>query len=396
LGVRERRRLKVAIVTDVYDKTNGLVISTKRFVELLRRHHDITVVTSGKPQPGRITLPELHFPLADGIIKRNNYTFAWPKKVVLEECFREMNLVHVQTPFLLGIESISIARHLGVPILCTFHVQPENVLYNIGIRSKPVIEGMYRFFIKFCYNRADAVICPSRFAQSELKRSGLRVPSYVISNGVLPQFKPSQCERDGRFGNKFIILSVGRLAREKRHDVLIKAASKSKYRDRLQLIIAGSGPLESRLARMGKTLPNTPVFCNLPQQKLIDLYNSADLYVHPATAEIEGMAVLEAIACGLPALVSDSQKSATGQFALNEKFLFTSGRPVDLSHKIDYWIEHKKELQEYHKRYRGFSRRFLIDESIKKLDCLYRKYARNRDPLRGTGRDPRRDTLQRP
>lgn len=376
--VAESKPLKVAVVIDVYDNaTNGAVISTKRFVQLLEHHYSITIVTSGHPQPGRVVLPELRLPLVNGIIKNNNYTFARPQRCVLEECLLKMNLIHVETPFLLGTQAIKIARAGHVPVICTFHVQPENILYNGNIHSELAVRTLYRLFVERCYNRADAVICPSRFAEDELKRFGLRVPSYVVSNGVLPQFKPLRIKREDGFKDKFIILSVGRLARDKRQDVLIRAVARSQYRDRIQLIFAGHGPMKSKLEHLGKALPNTPLFHHLPPQEMIRLYNMSDLYVHPSVIEIEGMSVLEAISCGLPALVSDSEKSASVQFALSEKFIFRKNDPVDLSHKIDYWVEHREELKEYAEKYHLHSRSFTIDKSVVRIDELYRQYARN-------------------
>ena len=374
----ERKHLKVAIVIDVYDNaTNGAVISTKRFAQLLEHYHALTIITSGHQQPGRVVLPELRLPLVNGIIKNNNYTFARPKRGILEECLPKMNLIHVETPFFLGIRAIKIARAVGVPVICTFHVQPENILYNGNIHSELAVRTLYRLFIERCYNRADAVICPSRFAEGELKRFGLRVPSYVVSNGVLPHFKPLHIKREEGFRDKFIILSVGRLARDKRQDVLIRAVARSQYRDRIQLIFAGHGPMKSKLEYFGKSLPNNPLFHHLPPQEMIRLYNMADLYVHPSVIEVEGMSVLEAISCGLPALVSDSEKSASVQFALNEKFIFRKNGPSDLSLKIDYWFEHREELKEYAEKYRLHSRSFTIEKSVERIDELYRQYARN-------------------
>lgn len=374
----EIRPLKVAIVIDVYDNaTNGAVISTRRFVKLLEHHYSITIITSGDPQPGRVVLPELRLPLVNGIIKSNNYTFARPQRCTMEECILKMNLIHVETPFLLGTRAIKIAREGHVPVICTFHVQPENILYNGHIHSELVVHTLYRLFVERCYNRADAVICPSRFAEDELRRFGLHVPSYVVSNGVLPQFKPLRIKREDSFRDKFIILSVGRLARDKRQDVLIRAVARSRYRDGIQLIFAGHGPMKSNLEHLGKSLPNTPLFRHLPPEEMIRLYNMSDLYVHPSVVEIEGISVLEAISCGLPALVSDSEKSASVQFALSEKFIFKKNDPMDLALKIDYWVEHREELKECAEKYRLHSRGYTIDKSVERIDELYRQYARN-------------------
>ena len=67
----------------------------------------------------------------------------------------------------------------------------------------------------------------------------------------------------------------------------------------------------------------------------------SDLYVHAADAEIEAIACIEAFSSGLVPVIANSPKSATPQFALDERSLFEAGNPKDLADKIDYWIEHE-------------------------------------------------------
>ena len=143
------------------------------------------------------------------------------------------------------------------------------------------------------------------------------------------------------------------------------------------MISGGKNDL-SKLKKMGEILPNRPQFHFLPQEELIKLYNIADLYVHPSEVELESMSVLEAIACGLPALISDSKHSAANQFALNDLFLFKSNSVENLVAKINYWIEHEDELKYFRKQYHELSREYTINESIRKLEEVYFRHAKNR------------------
>jgi glycosyltransferase involved in cell wall biosynthesis len=372
MSSKKDKRLRIAMVIDVFDEPNGGgILSTQRFVEQLRKRHSVLVVSTGREMPGKAVLPSFYLPFVRRVMERMKFIFAWPSTKVLRKAFEGADLVHVQLPFLLAIRSITIAGEMGVPVVASFHVQPENICYNIGIRSRTVINWMYRFFIKMVYNRSSVVVCPSPFAEKELKRRGLSVPGIVVSNGILPQFRPAKASRDARFRGKFMILTVGRLAKDKRHDVLIEAVSRSKYRDVIQLVCPGQGPIKDRLEELGSRLPNPPVFGWITEKELIRFLNTADLYVHPSEVELESMSVLEAMGCGLPPIISNSGTSAAKRFALTENFLFRCNDPADLTAKIDYWVEHRAELKKARAEYLKRASHFRMENSVRKLEEIY-------------------------
>ena len=232
------------------------------------------------------------------------------------------------------------------------------------------------------YNRSDHVVCPSAFAERELRRYGLTAPSTVISNGVPPEYRPLPREGCERFEGKFTILSVGRLAREKRHDLLIEAIRRSRHEARIQLVILGDGPLRERLEAAGRVLTNAPVFRWLKPHELIRYYGGADLCVHAADVEVECMSVLEAMACGLPCVIADSPLSATPQFAISDEFLFRAGSREELTARIDRWIEDPPGLDRARTAYRQAAQGYRVEASLEKLLALYRQVIAARPPVR--------------
>ena len=112
--------------------------------------------------------------------------FAYPDRRILEPAIRRQDVIHNQFPFWLGIRAIGVARKAGIPVVSTFHVQAEHLLHNVGLRSPRLVDWTYRFFLRTTYDRSDAVLCPSAFAERELRRYGLKRPTAVISNGVPP------------------------------------------------------------------------------------------------------------------------------------------------------------------------------------------------------------------
>jgi len=122
---------------------------------------------------------------------------------------------------------------------------------------------------------------------------------------------------------------------------------------------------------LGNTLPNPAFFEYVSQEKLISLFNTADLFIHASEIELEGMAVLEAIGCGLPALISDAKHSASTQFALNDEFLFSAGNVDSLVSKLDYWIAHEAELQASKSAYLERAQAYAFDVSVQYARSLY-------------------------
>jgi glycosyltransferase involved in cell wall biosynthesis len=215
------------------------------------------------------------------------------------------------------------------------------------------------------------VLCPSEFTARELSRHGLRAPAVVISNGVTDAFRPIPAGSGPSFDGRVMIISVGRLAAEKRHDLLIEAVRRSRHATRIQLVILGAGPRRQELERLGATLPNPIVFGFLPTEQLVPYYAAAALCVHASEVEVEGMAALEALACGTPCLVADSPKSATPQFAIDERYLFTSGSRESLVARLDALLDDPATLHADRTRALALASRFSFEESARRLEALY-------------------------
>lgn len=95
------------------------------------------------------------------------------------------------------------------------------------------------------------------------------------------------------------IICVARLVKTKRIDQLIKAASKLKDK----LIIVGSGPQEKHLKQLAKG--RVKFLKNLPRKELVQTIKQADVFCLPSVVEGFGIATIEAMACGLPAVLAD-------------------------------------------------------------------------------------------
>lgn len=372
-----RRRLRIAFATDLIDGAhNGGVMSAQRFVAALRERHAVTVLAAGSSGDGVAPLPAFTVPPFGRVMREMGFAFAWPHLATLERVIGDADVLHVQFPFLLGMRATAVARRLGTPVVAASHLQPENMFLNIGLRSTRLTEGAWRLFLGTVYGRADVVVCPSEFAREELLRRGLRVPTEVISNGIAPRFAPDGAEQPARHDGRFLLLAVGRLAREKRLDVVVEGVRRSRHARRIQLVIVGSGPEAARVRRLAASLPLPAEVRAVPDDELLRLLRTADLMVHASELELEGMAVLEALGCGLPAMIADAPGSAARHLALADDLRFIAGDAEDLARRIDALLDDPSRRAALRAQAIEVSRGLSLASSVARLQDVYLRVAR--------------------
>jgi Glycosyltransferase len=377
--------MKIVLIADFYGQhNNGTSVTSQRLVENLRaRGHQVTVVSPYEyTGVGYVQLQKQHIPVFGKYIEeKNGVMFSKVDEEILRRVILQADIVHVLMPFSVGSRAAKLASEMGVPLIASFHVQPENITSHMFMMNSELVNGfIYRIFWNNCYQYTRFIHCPSNFIANELIRNEYIANLRVISNGVIPIFHKKESTKPEALRDKICILFVGRYADEKRHDLLIDAAAKSKYADRIQLIFAGNGPREKKLRKRAQKLPNAPVFSFFTEEELACVINYCDLYVHPSDVEIEAISCLEALSCGLVPVISDSGRSATKQFALTENNLFCAGDSDSLAGKIDYWLTHPREKEELSEKYIEFGKSFssscCVDQMISTFYEVIADYAK--------------------
>ena len=85
------------------------------------------------------------------------------------------------------------------------------------------------------------------------------------------------------------------------------------------------------------------------------------------------MSCMEAFATGLVPIIANSPRSATPQFALDERSLFPAGDSSALAERIDWWIEHPQERQAMEHRYAEHARQYSLEHSIEQTEEMFRQ-----------------------
>ena len=370
--------MKIVIVCDILGKkNNGTTIASYNLINFLKsKGHDVKVICcdndEDESQEGFVLLNQVNLGPLNKIVERNGVRLPHKDKKLIVETIKGCDIVHIMMPFPVGIAACKIAKKLGKPVTAGFHCQAELVSSHLGLMNcEPVNRLIYKGFYDKLYQFCDAIHYPTQFICDVFENIVGPTNHYIISNGVNKYMEHKKCEKPENLKDKFVILSTGRLCKEKAHIILFKAVALSKYNKDIQLVIAGQGPLQGRLEKFAEeNIANKPIIKYFSRDEMVDLVNFSDLYVHPAEAELEGIACLEAIVCGLVPVVSNSRKSATKDFAITDKNLFQYDDPQDLANKIDYWIEHQQEKEEYKTKYLEFGEKFNQEDCMNKMEGM--------------------------
>ena len=311
--------LRTLIASDTYPpQLNGAAVATQRLVRgLAQRGHEVRVVAPNmaysdetqedpgvpgvtahrvKAAPAKPFHPEFRFTSWVGIGAR------------LERIFRQFrpDAVHIQNHFVIGKGCLEQGRKAGIPVVGANHFTPGNLMPFFPKPLRPAAAAMWKHCLRV-YNRLDCVIAPSRAGLELLREAGLTASARVISNGLDLRSYPRTSapetvyEKYGIRPGVPTFLAVGRLERDKKVDLIIRAAASAAASAQMQTVIAGRGRDEAAFrklaARLG--LEGELVFTGyVPDDDLTALYNLADVYIGAGAAELQGLAVMEAMAPG--------------------------------------------------------------------------------------------------
>ncbi len=311
------RAERAAVFCDALDNVDGVSIGLRRIVHEMREdgrevflcgsHSDDSVDTREADE--MVRFPTLgRFPLPG----YGDYELRWPSliEVIRWLTTREVDVVVSTTPGPVGLVAVLAAKMLDIPVVGQYHTNVGD--FATRILGDPTIGRMVNGFTGWLYNNMGEVAVPTRSTAGKLvEQLDLRPDRVrVVRRGVdIQRFHPGHGDpsfwsEQGLRGHN-TLLYVGRLSREKNLTFLADV-----FRDLvdhgadIELALVGDGPDRANLE---ETLEGYPVAFTgyLRGEQLAAAYASADLFVFPSTTDTFGNVVMEALASGTPALVSD-------------------------------------------------------------------------------------------
>lgn len=305
------RPLRVGLFTNNYLPMLGGVSTA---VETTRTHlerlgHAVIVVAprmagAREDSPHVIRVPALPAPTYP------DFSLPLPLPPGLRRTIRALDLdvFHAQHPFLLGGTARRLARELGRPLAFTYHTLYEKYAHYVPLPRLLVARRAVCWSTRFA-NSADVVIAPSEALAERLSAQGVHQPIEVIPTGVdLGRFRAT--DRAVARGAAALpaagplLLYVGRLDREKNLVFLLHAFARiAAAHPTVRLALVGRGTQEHALRTIAAARPGAErvhFVGGIDPAEVVRYYQAADVFVFASTTETQGLAVLEAMAAGLP------------------------------------------------------------------------------------------------
>lgn len=369
------------VINNFYGHGNGLNSSARSTVDNLRKAGQNVRVISMRSENPNDSVPDyplkkLHFPIFQKLIENQSYCFAMSDGKMIRKALEWADVVHIEETFVLQWRTVRMAAKMGVPCVSTFHLYPENITYSLGMGwCHPLNVLLLKMFQKLVHDRCSDIQCPTRNVMERLKKYHYKPELHVISNGIrIPEERVVACRPQTE---PYLILSIGRLSNEKDHNTLMKAMRYSAYADRIQIYLAGRGPVEKKVRRQADSLLadgvlKYPVQIGFhTQDELRDLSRRAYLNIHMAVIEVEGLSCIEAIREGTVPVIAKGPLTATSQFALDGRSVYPVRDAKALAQRIDWWIEHPEERLAMGQKYADSARQYDANKSTAALIEMY-------------------------
>lgn len=216
---------------------------------------------------------------------------------------------------------------------------------------------------------ADYIFCLSEFARESLIKNG--IPQKKIKK-VNIGFDPTVFKPKAKYNtdNIFRFIFVGTITRRKGIDILIKAFTSLNLKDAELLLV---GPATDAADLLTQEIPGVNHVPYADHKKLNELLNSSDVFVFPSYLDSWAMVVIEAMACGLPVIVSKYTGAADavgkgGGFVIEPEL-------NELMEKMRFYYDHPDEVESFGRLARKIAENYTWENYHNSVENAIREMA---------------------
>jgi glycosyltransferase involved in cell wall biosynthesis len=313
---------RIAYFPDSYHEVNGVAHTSRNFTAYARRHN-VPMLCVRAGQTTRLLAPEGSVealelgrsPLAVQVEKDLSFDplfFRYSDLISATVRAFRPDVIHITGPSELGLFGAYFAHQLNIPLVASWHTNLHEyaarrmrwLSRHLGRAGAPVehaVETAVLGLAAHLYRRAQALYAPNPALCALLERTTHR-PCHLMQRGVDTNlFTPAR--RTRALNDPEVLLGyVGRLSVEKNVTLLPKVDAQLRARGLApSWLIVGHGAEEAALRA---ALPHANLPGVLRDEALATAYANMDLLIFPSHTDTFGNVVLEALASGVPAIVT--------------------------------------------------------------------------------------------
>ncbi len=324
--------MRIGIFTDTYPPfINGVSTSIVMLENALRKKgHQVYIVTVNSDNMKYKYENDEHIIRIPGVpigIYDYRLTGVYPLKALNKIRKWNLDVIHSHTEFGVGTFARIISKQFNIPLVHTYHTMYEDYVHYItkgyfNNTSKKIVEYLTNFY---CDQTATELIVPTKKTYDLFKEkykyernvhivpTGIEVERFYKEN--IDSKKVDEIrKRHGLSKSDFVVLFVGRIAKEKDVEFLISAHEYLAKNYKSKLLIVGDGPDLERYKKLAHklNLDEYVIFAGkVPWEDVTLYYQIADIFATASTSETQGLTVIEAMAASLPVVAVNDESFNT-------------------------------------------------------------------------------------
>ncbi len=384
--------MRIGIFTDTYPPyINGVSTSIAMLEKGLKElGHEVFIVTVNpenmqykyEDDERIIRIPGIPIGIYD-----YRLTGIYPLRAINKIKKWNLDVIHTHTEFGVGTFGRILAKQFNIPLVHTYHTMYEDYVYYItkgyfDKSSRKIVEYLTKFY---CDKTAKELIVPSKKTYDMFKdKYQFEKEIHIVPTGIdIKRFKKSNFKKEqilelkkelGIKPSDFVILFVGRIAKEKNIDLLLNSHVEIiKKHKNTKLVIVGSGPDYEHYIEMSKELKidNNVIFTSsIPWEEIPIYYQLANVFTTASNTETQGLTLIEAMAGSIPVVCLKDKSfedilldNKNGKYFTNEK---------EYINNMNYLIENKDILDSMSEQARITSEMHSIEFFAKSVLKVYK------------------------
>jgi len=312
--------MKIGLFTDTYfPQVSGVATSIKTLKEQLElQGHEVYIFTSTDPKVKKPTIePHIYrfssMPFIGFKDRRITYRGGFQALQIAKKL--QLDLVHTQTEFSLGLIGKFVARQMKIPVVHTFHTNYEDYLHYVA-NGRLIRPADVALIARYFLNSMTAIVSPSQQTFDTLMKYKVKAPVEIIPTGVKVEHSQSADNSEelhaelGLSQDAPIMMSIGRVAFEKNIDEALSVfAEVLKDVPDAVFVIVGNGPAMSSLKDHAEAIgvSGSVIFVGeVNHDQIYGYYRLGDVFVSASTSETQGLTFIEAITADAPVVAMHS------------------------------------------------------------------------------------------